>query len=404
MDSQEGDKEKSMRRFKILIISLLLTNIILLAGCWDQKHLESLEFVLTLGIDEGSNGKIKYTNDYLLIAAGKGSEEGSNSSNSNGSSADSSGDIRYSVNEAYLGREAIELENLSSPLELGEGKLQTVLVGKDFAESRGIANFMETHERDTRFTVQAFIGIVDGEASELIIKGSDLQKSPKLGIYLKSLLDRNHKRGYCPQVSIIEYDIISSTPGRCTFVPLVKLEGDEIRVVGSALISDDRMTGQIDNHETACVFIAMGEKRDSSILFDLPEGIRDKDNKKGMVSVQKLKSKRKLDLSGEVAKVTFDIKIDFHMREYKWGNITDPAYQKKIEGSINEAIQSCLDETFKKLQEAKCDIFCLGAEVRAFHHDYWLSVGGLEGWEDVYQEMDVSFNVQSRIVRIGDVR
>jgi Ger(x)C family germination protein len=292
---------------------------------------------------------------------------------------------------------------MSSPLEVSGGKVQSFLFGKAFAVNRNISDYLELYERDPQSSAQARVIIVDGSASELITKGVQLKNKPRLGIYINELLRRDAAAGYCPDTSIVEYDIINTTPGISPIVPMIRFKGDNVEVAGTALIDRDKMTGRLDTNETACLFLAMGKQKKSYLLFDLPKDLQSV-KKKGLVFLRKLKTKSTLQFKDGEPTMAFDVRLDVLMEEYKWGNLLDQGYRDKLEQSLNESIKTCLDEVFKKLQEAKCDAFGIGDKIRAQYFDYWESIGELDGWKKIFKTMKASFNVDSKIVRFGEIQ
>ncbi len=380
------------------LLPVLLTAAIL-TGCWDQDIYEKIGFTLNIGIDLGNDGMTKYTFSYPNISQSTSTGGGGG----NGSAGPAGAGPKVSILETDLLRAARELERMSSPLKVSGGKVQSFLFGKDFAMSRGISDYLELYERDPESSAQSRIFIVEGTASELITKGAQLKTNPRLGIYIDELVKRDSDAGYCPYTSIVEYDIKNTTPGISPIVPMIRLSGDNIEVAGTALIDRDKMSGQLDTRDTTCLFLAMGKKKKSYLQFDLPKDIKS-EKKKGFAFVRKLRTRSSLQFRDGKPSMTFDIRPDVIMEEYGWGELLDKSYEKKLEASMNESIKTCLDGVIKKLKEAQCDAFGIGDKVRALYYDYWMSIGELDGWKKVYSGMEVTFNVNSKIVRFGEIQ
>ncbi len=371
---------------------------IFLTGCWDQIIYEKTGLVLNLGIDPGIDDKIQITVSYPVISEGDGGMNGG------GGSGGAKG-IRAEVikTEAYLLRESRELFSESTPRKIQSGKIQSILINKDFAEEKEISEYFEIFERDTQTTVQARVVIVDGSAGELISKGSQFKTKPIIGIYLNELIKGNASSGYCPDTDIIKYDINNSIPGLSPVLPIIKLENDFIRVTGTALIDRDRMTGRLNTRETVCLYLAMGKSRQSEILFDLPEDIKS-EKKKGIVFTRSVRSKLDIQFKDGIPMIHSKIKLKVILEEYKWGDITDRQYEKKLEDSLNSQIKASSEDVFRKLQNANCDALGIGDKIRAYYNDYWISIGELDGWKKIYPKMEASFDVETSIVRYGEIK
>lgn len=383
---------------KLLKLIALLLIVISLTGCWDQNIYEKIGFILNAGIDKGTDDKILFTVSIPIISESSGGVGG-------GSSADGGEGQKVEVysSETNLIRQERENLRLSSPKQLEGGKIQNVLFGSQLAREKGISEYLELYERDTQSTVQSWIVVVDGTANELITKGANMKAKPRLGQYINELLERNSKAGYCPKMNIIKYSIENVIPGLSPILPMIKLEPNDIKVIGTALISNDKMSGQLDTLETAYLFMVMGESKMSEIPFDLPEDIKTI-KKKAIVFISKTKTKSKLNFTNGIPTLDFNIKIDATMEEYTWGQLADKKYKTKIEEALASHIKNSLNEVFKKLQAANCDPMGVGDRLRAYHNSYWKSIGELAGWKKIYPNITANFSVSTDIIRYGSIQ
>lgn len=380
-----------------LKLTSVLLALILLTGCWDQNIYERIGFILNIGFDKGTGNNFIFTISIPII-----SSDGTSGNSSSGSEGSDMSKIDVYSTETNLIREAREIIRRSSPKQLEGGKIQNALFSSDFAKENGITEYLELYERDIQSTSQAWVVIVDGNANELIKKASQFKGKPRLGMYLNELLERNSKSGYCPKMTIIKYNIENVIPGLSPIVPLIKLNNNSVEVEGTALMSLDKMTGQLDTHETACLFMSMGKAKLSEIVFDMPEEIKTK-KIKAVVSVSKVKTKSKIHIDGNVPSIDFSIKLNAILDEYTWGDITNNEYKSKIETALSTHIMNCLNTVFKKLQNAKCDALGIGDKIRAYHYNYWKSIGELNGWKKIFPNMTANFSITADILRSGEI-
>lgn len=383
---------------KLLKLTALLLIVISLTGCWDQNIYENIGFILNAGIDKGTDDKILFTVSTPIISESSGGVGGGSSSAGGGEGQK----VEVYSSETNLIRQERENLRLSSPKQLEGGKIQNVLFGSELAREKGISEYLELYERDTQSTVQSWIVVVDGTANELITKGANMNSKPRLGQYLNDLLERNSKAGYCPKMNIIKYSIENVIPGLSPILPMIKLEPNDIKVIGTALINNNKMSGRLDTLETAYLFIAKGESKMSEIPFDLPEDIKTI-KKKAIVFLHKTKTKSKLNFTNGTPTLDFNIKIDVTMEEYTWGQLADKKYKTKIEEALASHIKNSLNEVFKKLQAANCDPLGIGDRLRAYHNSYWKSIGELDGWKKIYPNITANFNVTTNITRYGSI-
>lgn len=381
---------------QIKVITAILLILTMLCGCWDQNIYEKIGFILQIGFDKGtSNEKIMYTVTYPII---------SEAESGNGGKADGSEKkVDVISEEAYLIRESRDLGRLTSTKQLEGGKIQNLLFSSDLAKERKISEYLELYERDTQSTVQATVIIVDGSAKELLTNGAEFKGKPRLGIYLTDLIDRNFKAGYCPEINIVRYNILNVKPGISPIVPLIKLEENDVRILGSALIDRDKMTGRLDTRETACLFMVMGKSKLSEIIFDLPKDT-DTQKSKGIIFTRKVKSNQRIHFENNVPQIDFSINLKATLDEYSWGHITDQAFESKMEQCVSASITETLNEVFEKLQDAQCDVLGIGDKIRAYHNEYWKSIGELEGWKKLYPQIKFCCNIKVDIIRYGEIR
>lgn len=381
---------------KIFRLSAVILLLFMVTGCWDQKIYENLGFMLSVGLDTGKEGKVLVTYSIPVI-----SERGESSGGSPGG-AGGEKKTELVVEEAYTTRQARDKGRESSDKNLEAGKTQNVLIGRELAE-KGIAQYLEIFERVLDNPTQASVVIVDGNAHNFICKGVNLKDKPRLAMYLNHLLDANSKSGYCPDETLAKYNIDNNIPGLDPLVPLVKLEENDLKVMGTALVHNDRMTGRITTEETAYLNVLMGKKKSSELTIVLPPEI-EAPKKAITVYAQSTKSKSNIQFQGNIPKIQVAVRLKLIVDEYKWDNLADKSKTTQLENAISENIKMSLESVFKKLQDANCDALGIGDRIRAKYNDYWKSIGEKQGWESIYPKVILDAKVSADIIRYGSIR
>ncbi|MDF2524118.1 MAG: spore gernimation protein GerC, partial [Clostridiales bacterium] len=97
----------------------LILIVIFLSGCWDQNVFEKIGFIITQGMDLGTENNTLVTFALPIISQGE---------SSNGSSGGQGNEVetKTEVNdtEAYLAREARDIGRQASHKQLEGGKIQ----------------------------------------------------------------------------------------------------------------------------------------------------------------------------------------------------------------------------------------------------------------------------------------
>ena len=385
-----------VRKISELLIGMIL--FLSTTGCFDQRIYERIAFIVNVGIDTDSDGKLLVTITYPVTT----SSESNGSLTAGGSSTSTIIPIDVINTKANLLREAREISNEISPRRLEGGKIQNVLVGRNLAEL-GLQDYLEIFERDPKNPVLAWVIVVDGSANELIDKRCSIKNKPPLGIYINQLVDDNSKAGYCPAETIIDFNVESTIPGIDPLATMVKPEVDGIRVTGSALFHMGKLTGQLDTQETAHLMIMKGIKKQSMIYFNPPDNLSGL-KKKAVLSVQGVKSKMKIKIIDDVPEVSFDIKLAAGLEEYKFYSFLSEGKKNELAAAAQEQIRQKMQEVFEKLKKAGCDTLGIGVKVHAYRNDYWNRIGGKEGWELVYSKVKAKFNVEVKINNYGRLK
>lgn len=369
-----------------------------LNGCLDQRIYEKIAFIVNVGIDTSDDGKLLVT--YTYPVAGGSETSGGQS----GGGGEASGSIPIDIidTRADLLREAREKSNEMSPRKLEGGKIQNLLVGKSIAQI-GLQDFLDIFERDPKNPVLAWVIVVDGSAGDLIKKGHNYKNKPPLGIYINQLVDDNSRTGYCPAETIIDFNVESSIPGIDPITPMVAMDDDGVRVTGSALFHRGKLTGRLDTQESAHLMMMKGRRRESMIYFIPPRELAGL-KKKVALSLQGIKNKFELRINDGIPEMTYNIKLETGLDEYRFYSMLDADKESRLAKAAQEQITRRMREVFDKLKEASCDTLGIGDKVRAYENDYWNSIGGKDGWEQIYPKVKAAFNVEVKINNYGRLK
>src|SRR5690554_1494897 len=223
-----------------ILCHVLLMPILLFSGCWDQKIIEETGVVLQVGIEPAPGNKLLVTNVFPAFDSKIQNQD------------------EIITTEVNLLRESRKEARMVTDKKVEGGKIQQVLFSKEIA-GQGILDLLEVFQRDPLNSPLAQLVVVDGSPKELLERAQNFVSKPRSVFYIDQLLAGNANYFYTPETRIYDFNIRALAPGLDPVTPLVKLEPDGIKVLGSALFSADRMTGELDTQQTALLLAMMGQ-------------------------------------------------------------------------------------------------------------------------------------------------
>lgn len=359
------------------ILPLLIIIPMMLSGCWDQKIFEKIAFTLEIGIEK-SKEEGKYLITETSPAIGAKEQFG----------------IEIVSTSSEIMRGAIENVTKMSSREVEGGKIQQVLFSEDVARE-GIHDFLEIFSRDPELPLISWVVVVEGSPKGMFEKASDFKDIPGPALYINQLIMDNVKDMNTPKTRIYNFEINYFAPGIDPVTPLIRLEENDILVVGSAVFSGDRMVGRLDNVRTA-MLLCMTANPESGLLSyaapfppEMPKGDKDK------FAVTLTDIKRKIEVKIENSRPIVDLKLSFnaYMEEYVWDALSKESNQKIVEEQLSDSIKKDCMETLDYLRQVGSDPIGIGELVRARYYDYWKDMDWINIYKDAQFNMDVEVNI-----------
>lgn len=363
------------------MLALILIIPVLLSGCWDQKIYEKTGFILNLGIESSLNGELLVTYTSPVVGQGKKGTE-----------------VELIQVTTSILREGRVKARAMSAKQLEAGKMQQILVSSEIAQKQGIHEFLNVIERDPTNPVQCWVVVVDGSPNKLLKAAVDFKNKPRPSIYLNQLLEDNANISRIPDTKVVNYDIAYFAQGLDPMLPIIKLSGKNITVTGTALFSEDRMTGRLDCKHT-CLALSMIGKVRSMVPYNspMPPDIVNTAMKK--MSTELTLRKRKIDVKIENNKPIVNIYLlyDGYVGEYPWDELNKGPVKEQVETFLSKNLKKECKKTIALLQEAGCDPIGIGDMVRAKYNNYFNSVV----WKDVYKNAAINVDTTVKISRYG---
>lgn len=363
---------------RLLILVLILAA--LSAGCWDQRIVEQMEFIANGGVDVRPDGKILVTMTAPSLQTGGQPKP-----------------ILYETVADTL-RQAREKHRRQSNGRLEAGKMEQVIFGEAMAR-RGILDYLDILVRDPFNPMLARVVIAKGSAQEFLEQAVKWRNLLSPGLYLRRLFDHATLSGDIPENNINIFLTDYYAPGLDPILPLVEATPTRANVLGSALLRDDKLVGELTADETFLVTVLQGRLAMHTQALPLPRRLA---RGKRMMSIRFNggKAKCKLKVKAGVPEVAYEVKFQALLDEFHLGfPITDKVL-KDIETSAAGTLKKQFAKVWAKLRRANSDPVGLGNQVRAKHYDYWLK----HDWREVFPRAEVRFKVKVDILNYGVIR
>lgn len=365
---------------KLILLVIMLS--LLFPGCWDQKLIEQIGIVLQVGIESSPNNKLLITAMFPAIDSKLKNQD------------------EIVTVEANLIRESRERLRMTASKVIEGGKIQQILFSKEIAV-KGIQSLLEVFERDPINPPLAYVVIVDGSPKELLEKAQTFKSKPRAVFYINQLLVNNVNTSYIPETRIYDFNIQYLAPGLDPITPMIKLESNGIRILGSALFEADKMVGEIDTQQTAFLLAMMGQLKKTEFIFNPSSLVKGDQLKKG-IAVAIKGGRRKIQIKIKDQQPVINISLDFKgsLDEYRRDTLDDVRLQKKIEKQLSGEIKRACLEIVKYTQRIGSDPIGIGDLVRAKYPSDWKRMNG----KDVYQDAKVNVKVNLDIIQFGSIK
>lgn len=377
----------------IMLVLMFVSNFCL-TGCQDKNQIETLGFVVALGIDLGDNNEIiasiqmlKPNNDPKRETTGGTSEIAVYTS-----SGSSIYNALYSISN-----------KLNMPLKFSSNKY--ILVGRKFAEA-GIQPVVDLSLRFNDMRPTTPILVTRCRAEELLkIQETGDHVSPNI---ISSLIKR--QKYLCEASITTNLEFQNNMKGETGVNTCGILSADKNQkkthnnfvLSGSGVFKKDKLVGYMNDRETRGMYWIKGKVKLGDIITE------NKNRNKISLDIVKSSSNLKPTIKDRSVYITSNIKIDSYIREI---------YENKVEDMDFNDNPDIIDQLSKKQDDAvaaevnlavnaaqnrlAADIFGFGDLLyREFPHE-WEDMK--DDWNSSFPHINIRVCVSSHIKQTGDL-
>ncbi|MDF2857196.1 MAG: hypothetical protein K0Q87_3047 [Neobacillus sp.] len=384
------------------MIIMLFFSTLLLSGCWNQKEMTDLAFVMAMGIDEGT-GDYRYDVTFQIVIPGNVSS---------GQDGGSKGlpivvikGVGNTITEAA--REATK--TISRQLYYAHTNL--LVINEQVAEE-GVYNLLDGLERDPVFRTTTQVVVArKSKAEDVLTILTNLDKIPVEKI-TKTLKGTESMLGQNIEVSIDDFIDAIVSSGKEPVVSGFKVKGKpekgssasslestkpQASVVadGLAIFKEGKLTGWLDQEKARGAVWVMDRVKSTDINIDWK-------GKEDAITIIPIRTK-----TGVTAKIK-NGKPVIHVAIEEEGNLSeantpldvmDPKIIKKMEKKTAAKIKEQVEIAIKAAQKEKSDIFGFGDKVHRADPKLWKRIK--HQWDEEFASLRVEVKVNSYYRRSG---
>jgi spore germination protein KC len=394
-----------MRIRMVVCITLLLLSLTLV-GCWDRKELDTLGFVIAVGIDKSEKKEESFRLTSQVVNPGEVAKGGGS-----GGGAGKTPVTTFSETGATV-FEAIRKSTKTAPRKLYWGHNQVLVIGEDMAR-RGIADLFDLFERDHEIRTDFYVLVVkNGKASDVLQIMTSLEKIP--GNKIHSQVEANEGAfGTSYGVPALDFIKSLSSEGRQPVAASIKIVGDKEAGNGKENVEKIEPPSKLVLDSMAAFkegklvgFLTPNESRGLAWTQDKIKNtvVNVSCKKKGYIVMEIIRSstEMKAEMKKGRPQMLIKVKQEANVAEVACTEVdvskkeTIPQLEKGTEDHVKQEIE---DVVKKVQQELKTDIFGFGELVYKADPAYWEQ--HKEDWDELFVNVPVKVEVDTQIRREG---
>ncbi len=389
-----------MRRFICLLAVIFM--IPLLSGCWNQKELTDLAFVMGVGVDKGKSGE-KFTSTYQIVIPGNVA------AGQNGGGQGLPIVVYQSSGKNLL--ETARIATRKIPRRLYYGHTNLLVIGEEQARA-GILDILDVLDRYPEFrTTTKMIIAKNATAEEMLTTLSNIDKLPVDKIS-KTLLVTEEMLGENMIVTIDDFIASLVSNGKEPVVSVFALSGNLserstnknlssaippviIQSDGLAIFKKGKLVGWIRKEHARGVLRIMDKVKSTAISVDW-------DKKKDAIGVSPTRAKTKVSAKVKNGQphIYITVKEEGVLEEADVPiDLNNPEIIEKIENKLSQKINKEVLAAIADAKQLKSDIFGFGEKIHRANPVYWKKAK--QNWDDRFVDLPVTVEVHAYIRREG---
>ncbi|MBB3112979.1 spore germination protein KC [Paenibacillus phyllosphaerae] len=384
-----------MKPLLLLRISALLL-LVLLAGCWSRRELNTLAIQLGMGIDKSGDDYSMTVQvvDPSKVASRAGGSEGT--------------PVALFEAKGMTVHEAARKMTETSPRRIYGAHIRVFVLGEELARE-GIAKALDLQYRDSEERTDFLILIAKGgKAKDVLNVMTQLEKIPATKLY-NSLIASS--RAWAPSTMITLDQLVTAltADGTNPVITGVRVIGGKaesgggmdniskieapvkLKLAGLAVFRGDKLIGWLNEEESRGYNYITGNIKSSVGNLACPDG--------GRIALEVVRSDTKMKGKVENGKPVIDLALSYRLNvsdvECKI-NLEDPAVIKQLEDLSEARLLSLLKKTVDVMQH-KFGVDNFGFSQAIYRADPKAWDRMKDQWDDLFPDLEVRYQVKAKI-------
>ncbi|NBJ15501.1 MAG: Ger(x)C family spore germination protein [Dehalobacter sp. 4CP] len=378
---------------KIIVCFML---ILPLSGCWSRHELNSLSFVVGVGLDKAEKpGEIQLTTQVVKPGELKSASAKSKSGGSGANGTNAYWNIKRT---GYVASEIIRDFSHESSHRLYFPHNQVLIIEKKLAEE-GIQKYIDTFIRDNETRFNVLIVVSEDRASEVLDVSPELEKLPAINI--AKLVETQNVTSESPTVRLIDFINRLMSKTTAPIAPLIRVTGDgnkkTVEVFGTAVFKHDKLISELNKRETRGLLWVINKVKGGMIDAPSPTG-------DGTVSLEITLAKSKMTpvIQDDTILIKLDIKAEGIVNSQSGSeNIESPIIFASLEKEISSEIRKEIMAALKKARDLNSDIFGFGDLIYWKYPSEWHELESK--WDKVFPDVEVALNIDTKLRSTGNI-
>jgi len=380
---------KNFRFVSKLAAACLLTFVLLIFN-WDRVEMENRAFVITIGIDTSGEDDARFEVSMNIVDT-EAMERGS----------ENTPVIKRKANGESL---AMAMEQIGAKISetVYYGHTKAIVLGESLLNDEDmLRETVDTLSRKNEINIKAIVMSTD-KSSEDVLEAKPSEHG-LLGVYLSNFYNNNNANTASRLVKLDLERLISSLESdHSVVIPKISLEGEgeeqEIIIGGVAVVKDFCLAGYVDEEKMEGFLWMMENAAGASVSIDIERGHMTYLVEKSKVKISFYEKNGHLHCL-----VRLNTKGSIEGARFMGDSLFDA-------GKITELQQQFADEIYSQTEET----------INVFHDEFGVDGFGLkeilrkkewklyekyaEDWEESFENMDVTIDVDVTIGNTGSIK
>ena len=390
---------------KSISLYLIMATILLLSGCWSQNELNELAIISATSIDKNEEGQYIKTIQLINPMNVAGGLQGGGAGQSPAVTVYSA--TGESVLEAHFKASA----KISRKLYHAHANL--IVLSEEVVREDGLENVLDAFEREPEIRSTARIVIAHNtKAGDLLKSLTAVDKIPAEKV--NGTLEVTEKfRGTNVEMTLQDVLKALTSEGKEPVISGFSMNGDieqgkkmenvqqseldtTLEADGLAIFKEGKLIDWYQDDMAKGVIWILDKIKGTDVELD-------RDEKKNAIvyNVFRQKTKVSADTENDIPSIRINVRAEGDIREVRTSiDLKDPKVILELEKELEKKIKTQLEDTVKRTQQNKTDIFGFGEVVHRSDPEKWKTLKN--DWNDNYfPNLNVQVKVEAFIRRSG---